>query len=632
MLFKNPALLYGLFFLLIPILVHLFQLRRFKKVAFTNVAFLKPLINQTRKSRQLKKWLSLLARMLAISCLVLAFAQPYWPGSDTATSEKETLIYLDNSYSMQAKGAKSTLYNTAVTDLLRFLSPDKVFSLFTNDQVFTATNKQQLSNALLNSGFTGSALTPEQIQLKAQSLFNNDAAVKELILISDFQKNGSGSFTDSLPGIKLEFVKLEPQNLNNISIDTVFVASQNGRKLKLEVDLSANYEVETPITISLDNAGILMAKTSVKLENQEGTAEFDLELTEPLQASVSIEDEGLTFDNSMYISTNNLQKIKVLSVNGANGNFLNRLYDGPEFEYLAVNERDLNYNLVASQQLVILNELTDIPAGLRLELNKLMANGGSLVIIPSLQMSELEIAGIPTLQPNDFEKRITQIHFSHPLLEGVFNNRVTNFQYPRINTSLLTTNALSPILSLEDGSSFLFQKGKMYIFTAPINQENSNFQNSPLIVPIFYNMAISALPVPELYYSLGTDNQIAVPAIMEQDEVLKLELDSQEWIPAQQAFDSYVMLSSGQELKLPGSYNVLQSDKKMATLSYNLDRSENKMTYYQDADLGPDVFNEVSDVLDKISQEENILSLWKYFVLGALFFLICELLILKYLK
>ncbi len=46
MQFKNPEILYFLFLLLIPILIHLFHLQKFKKVAFTNVKFLKE-IEQT---------------------------------------------------------------------------------------------------------------------------------------------------------------------------------------------------------------------------------------------------------------------------------------------------------------------------------------------------------------------------------------------------------------------------------------------------------------------------------------------------------------------------------------------------------------------------------------------------------
>ena len=78
MQFKHPELLYALLLLVIPIIVHLFQLRRFQKEAFTNVEFLKNVVLQTRKSSQLKKWLALLTRMLMFAAIILAFAQPYF--------------------------------------------------------------------------------------------------------------------------------------------------------------------------------------------------------------------------------------------------------------------------------------------------------------------------------------------------------------------------------------------------------------------------------------------------------------------------------------------------------------------------------------------------------------------------
>jgi hypothetical protein len=76
--FKHPEFLYFLFLLVIPILVHLFQLRRFKKEYFTNVQFLKELSIQTRKSSTIKKWLLLLTRLLLLIFLILAFAQPFF--------------------------------------------------------------------------------------------------------------------------------------------------------------------------------------------------------------------------------------------------------------------------------------------------------------------------------------------------------------------------------------------------------------------------------------------------------------------------------------------------------------------------------------------------------------------------
>ena len=76
MLFKHPSVLYALFALLIPIIIHLFKLRKFQKTIFTNVAFLEKIKMQTRKSSQLKKWLVLLSRLLLFTAIILAFAEP----------------------------------------------------------------------------------------------------------------------------------------------------------------------------------------------------------------------------------------------------------------------------------------------------------------------------------------------------------------------------------------------------------------------------------------------------------------------------------------------------------------------------------------------------------------------------
>ena len=104
MQFKHPQILYALFLLLIPIIVHLFQLRKFQKESFTNVAFLKKVTLQTRKSSQIKKWVTLLTRMLLLACVIVAFAQPFTSKNNTFNTTPETVIYLDNSFSMEAKG------------------------------------------------------------------------------------------------------------------------------------------------------------------------------------------------------------------------------------------------------------------------------------------------------------------------------------------------------------------------------------------------------------------------------------------------------------------------------------------------------------------------------------------------
>ncbi len=634
MIFKNPAILYGLLFLLVPIIVHLFQLRRFTKVAFTNVAFLKPLITQTRKSRQLKKWLTLLARMAAIVCIVLAFTQPFVPGSDVATREKESAIYLDNSYSMQATGSKGELYKTAVTELLEKLPNDQKINLFTNDNTFKNVTKKEIANDLLSTTYSSQSLSYEQIQLKANSLLNDKDKRKELIIISDFQKNEE-FFPDTIVGLKRELVILESQDAINIAIDTAFISGRNSNSIEISVVVSSDQAIENPVTISLENNGILVSKTSTDLSEMSSTAVFNFNGEESLNGRIYLEDNSLLFDNELFISSNNERKINILAVNQVNGDFLKRIYTEDEFDFTAVKARDLNFNLLKDQNLIVLNEVKNISSNLAQELNTYLRNGGYLVVIPSLEQSgydainQVQSAG----DINENEKRITEINFNHPLLKGVFNKRVSNFQYPKVNATTNSITALNPVLKYEDGTSFLYQKSNSFIFTAPLNDKNSNFKNSPLIVPVLYNMGKSSLQVAQLYYNTGKSNTVAIPVAISNDEILQLNNDNQSLIPQQRAFDSFVLIEVNDELKEAGNYHVTKKEELITKLSFNTNREENELSYFTSTELGnKNISYSIEDLVYKLGEEEGILSLWKYFVMGALFFLICELLILKFLK
>ncbi len=115
MQFKNPEILYFLFLLIIPILIHLFQLQRFQKIAFTNVKLLKEIKQQTRKSSQLKKILILITRLLLFTSLIFAFSQPFLIKNNNYLN-LETLIYLDNSFSMKAKEKKESFFKAQKTN------------------------------------------------------------------------------------------------------------------------------------------------------------------------------------------------------------------------------------------------------------------------------------------------------------------------------------------------------------------------------------------------------------------------------------------------------------------------------------------------------------------------------------
>ncbi|HMB64654.1 MAG TPA: BatA domain-containing protein, partial [Eudoraea sp.] len=173
MQFKYPELLWALFLLLIPIFIHLFQLRRFKKTPFTNVKLLQKVVAESRRSSTLKKWLLLFTRLLLFAALILAFTQPFL-ANKTALSKKETVIYLDNSFSMQAKQNEGTLLEIAVQDLIETIPRENTFSLFTNEDTYTRVTLKEIQNELLTLQYTHRQLQLDEIWLKAQTLFSDD--------------------------------------------------------------------------------------------------------------------------------------------------------------------------------------------------------------------------------------------------------------------------------------------------------------------------------------------------------------------------------------------------------------------------------------------------------------------------
>ena len=86
MQFVNPYFLFGLFALAIPIIVHLFNFRKYKLFYFSNTRFLQELQQKTNKQSRLRKLIILSLRLLAIAALVLAFARPYIPTKESETT------------------------------------------------------------------------------------------------------------------------------------------------------------------------------------------------------------------------------------------------------------------------------------------------------------------------------------------------------------------------------------------------------------------------------------------------------------------------------------------------------------------------------------------------------------------
>ena len=462
MQFKHPEILYALFLLLIPIIVHLFQLRRFEKVAFTNVEFLKQVELQTRKSSKLKKFLILCTRLLAFTGLIFAFAQPY-----LSTVKKDevlnTYIYLDNSWSMQAKGANGELLKRAAQDIIKGYTTTKDVNLITNDKFLKGLMAEDLKRELLNLDYHAIPQDINTILFKIKNdLDQKSKAIHEIILVSDFQ-NVKTLELDSAHVYNLVQTKATRQS--NMSIDSVYLADQTGENTSIEVVLKSHGAASDNLSISLHNGSVLQGKSSVSIdENESQTTTFTLSNQDDFMGRLSIDDSGLPSDNELYFSINRQDLINVLAI-GDNNQFLNKIYTDDEFNFSGTSINQLDYSKLADQNLIILNELESIPASLTTALSEFIANEGSLVVIPhtnsdlktySSLYRSLRIGSIGTKNENSLA--ITNINFSHPVLRNVFEKQIKNFQYPTVSSQYRGQLAgATPILSFENESPFISQ-------------------------------------------------------------------------------------------------------------------------------------------------------------------------------
>jgi len=641
MQFKHPEILYALLLLIIPIIIHLFQLRKFQKVAFTNVQFLKELAIQTRKSSQLKKWLTLLTRMLLLACVIIAFAQPYISNSDSFNTKSETVIYLDNSFSMQAQGINGTLLNSAIQDIIENIDENESISLFTNNANFYNTSIKAIKNDLIQLKHSPSQLGYDAVVLKGKNVFSKDeSSIKNLVLISDFQqKNDMLSIAkDSITNIKL--VQLKPANTSNITIDSMFISKSTVENLELTVLLKNQDDPIETLPVSLFNDDKLIAKSAVDIVSESSTI-FTIPTNTVFNGKITIEDSNLQYDNELYFNIDQREAIKVLAINEADDTFLKKIYTSDEFDYISSPFNALNYNLLDDQNLIVLNELKEIPLSLTTALKAFTDNGGIILIIPSnnirlntysqlfnnYNFSEFDSINLQ-------EKKVTTINFSHPLLTNVFDKQIRNFQYPKVNSYYSNaSNSGTSILSFEDGSPFLSQSNNTYRFSAALNTDNSNFKNSPLIVPVLYNIGKQSLKVPRLYYILGEENSIDIPTKLQQDDILTLVNGENSVIPLQQTYTNKVALKTNDYPNSAGIIAVQNKETFLKNLSFNFNRNESSLAYFDLVNIkNATVSESISTTINDIKSATNVNELWKWFVIFALAFIIIEMLILKYLK
>lgn len=642
MQFKHPEILYFLFLLVIPILVHLFQLRRFKKEYFTNVRFLKELSIQTRKSSKIKKWLLLATRLLLLTCIIIAFAQPFFKAKNSINSANEMYIVLDNSFSMQAKGQKGELLKRAVQELLENTPENQTFSLITNSETFWNTDIKSIRTELQNLKYSALPFQLESAMAKIKS--RKSAFNKDIIVITDAVGLEAKQLKSINSDFNTYFIIPEAEQKNNAAIDSVFIHQNLDNFYEIGLNLSAFGEKNKDIPVALYNQNKLIAKTQTKFETNKKTIYFTIPKKD-FHGYASITDNGLEYDNNFYFSISKPKKNNIISIGTAEkSNFLSRIYTNDEFNFNNFDIASLDYNAVEKQDAIVLNELDEIPQALQTTLKSFVEKSGNLIFIPSAKTSTANINPFLKIFGNlqfksleNKEKQITKINFNHPLFSGVFENKINNFQYPKTKTSFGITSSNPAVLYYEEQTAFLTSINNpisaVYLFTAPINLENSNFQQSPLIVPTFYKMGISNGNNGVNALNISDNNPFYVDANLSKEEILKIKNDTETFIPVQQILNGKVKMMFNDLPQQAGNFGVFNKTENIKNISFNYDRAESDLDKVNESALSDyKTIDSVNTVFNSIQTDRTDNQIWKWFVIFALLFLLTEMAIIRFVK
>ena len=663
MKFLYPQFLYALTAILIPIIIHLFNFRKFKTVYFSNVRFLKDIKKETKAHSQLKHLLILLSRILAISALVFAFAQPYIPVNNTIIHDKYAVsIYIDNSFSMNAENENGQLLSIA-KDKARIITESYKstddFNILTND--LKGKHQRIINKKLILDEIDEIESSPNlnfisDIINKQQNILNSsNAKEKTIYIISDFQEITSNINDLELDSnINIRLLPLSRNEMSNIYIDSCWLNTPNpivGEEINLKARLKniGQKKTDFSINLSINNQPKAIANTDISNEKIIDFY-FVCDSIGWKEGKITLTDFPIQYDNDFYFSFEIKNDILVQSLYQEQENkSLNKLFNKDEnIKYSTQKISQLNYDNLMLQQLIILTEINEITSGLSRTLNNFVEKGGSLLVFPSEKINykdyQLFLNSLNAnyyISLNESPIKISRLNDKHSIFDGVFEKLNEKLNFPQIKKyfkiTQFTKTEMSSLLDFENDQSVIgeynYKKGKLYLSSIGISDSFSNFNKHALFVPILYNIASHSSIKQSLYYFIG-EKYIQSNFKLSSDKIYSIENNEISFIPELQ-IDK---LGVYDQIKQQGHYDLTENNKKISGLTFNYKRIESNLKLLELKKIKNisskhknilTITNKNKTLAKEIKEINNGKTLWKLCIIFTLIFLAIETIIIK---
>ncbi len=636
MIFLNPAVLFGLLAASIPVLIHLLNLKKLKKIEFSTLSFLKELQKNKIRKLKLKQWLLLALRVLIILLVVTAFARPTLKGvalGGTTSAAKTTSVFiLDDTFSMSAVGPNGSYFNQArqtIIDLLNNLQEGDEAALVLvsdqgNEEIKPTLNLSEFRKQVRETDISFSSGTLNHSIIRAGEILNNSRNFnKEIYLLSDFQKTRLQE-ESSLPDlsrllndkIKLYTFDFSGKDIYNLGIDKFDVLTrifEKDKPVSFEAAITNYSERQADnAVVSLFIDGKRSAQQSISLspgESKSINMEAAAKTSGYIDALAELEDDDILQDNKRYTNFFIPDKIPaaVFYDSQADIKFIETALNlSGEAGTIKLTEKNLNQlsSFDLSQFGVVIidgaENISDIE-----RLKTYVENGGGLFLVPGENTSVTDFAkitsglGLPvptgaTGKINETGNAVAfeKVEYDHPLFRNIFSSSDTKkLQSPDIyyHYNISTKGKGINVITLTDGTSFLSDykigKGRVLLLnTSPVlSWSNFPLKNifAPLVLKsVFY---LASKDKPENEYFAGQPVTVSLSGVVLPQVKVERPDKTGELINLEKS--GSLNFVSYNKTDLTGNYKFYSGQKDIAEISVNADPRESVTQYLTSGDF-----------------------------------------------
>ena len=677
--FLSPGLLFGLLAASIPILIHLLNLRKLKKIDFSTLHFLKLIEKQKVRRVKLIQWLLMALRVLIIAMLVLGFSRPVIqdvriPGF-TSASKTSAVIVIDDSFSMEVVDGRGSYFNQVKNGVNLILSGlkegDDVSILFTSESYpELATPSADFLNLkkIISQGEPGfkTGMLNSAIIKAASIIGESENLNKELYIFSDFQKSTLGNekeFTD-VSALLDSRVKTRLFNFNSKEVvnSAVTGVKVNNQVFEPGKDISVTATIrnfsEDDVNNGLVSLFVNGERGAQKSYNLAAGKITDVTLSARVEKPgfseirVEIDEDDLKADNSRFASIYLPYEFKVVLLGKASDlKFINAAIEAGSFAgNMQIIRKEISQTGSLDFNEVNLVIVSGAGGGDLSKLKNYVKQGGGIMLFPGENTTLAEfstlLSSFGVVAPAELKKdakalpgKFTSIRFEHPLLREIFQTQYGNsVESPELFTYFrIPSGSGTDIISLSDGGSFLketrFGKGKVVTSAAAAVIPSGNFPVIPIFAPLIYrSLFYLASQEPAGEESL-IGEQILIPGKKTGGGSIELAAPGETGYVLQTSANNGGVVFD--QTVRPGVYKFTRDGKEIDFIPVNLDTVESNSkqlsvseieNYFQTIKIKnePEFFDPAENFVQKLSESRVGSELWKLFIIIALTLIAAE--------